>query len=79
MYLLICRFAFIEFSSSEEVQAAIDEHQNMELDGRSLFLDKLGAKASGGRGGRQSFGGGGGPGGDRRKSTGGSFFINFLQ
>ena len=76
-FLLLSRIAFIEFSSSEEVQAALDAHQNEELDGRSLFLDKMGSRQKDRRssGGRQSFGGGG----DRRQSAGGSFFVDFLQ
>ena len=63
------RYAFVEFSSPDEVQAALDEHQNAELDGRRMFLDKMGGGKGGGRGGRQSFGGRGG--GDRRQSGGG--------
>ena len=78
-------FAFVEFTSSDEVKSALDEHQGAELDGRPLFLDKMGGGrggGGGGRGGRQSFGGRGGRqsfgdgGGDRRKSSsGGKFFL----
>lgn len=32
-------FGFVEFSSEEEAQAAVDKLNNSELDGRTLFVD----------------------------------------
>merc|ERR1719187_1326698 len=43
-------FAFVEFASSSEVSAALEEKQGSELNGNSLYLDKMGG--GGGRGGR---------------------------
>jgi len=52
-------FAFVQFSTPEEVKEVMEEKQGVELQGRSLFLDVVGQK-----GNRQSFGGGAG--GNRR-------------
>ncbi len=49
------RYAFVEFGSVDEVQAAIDEFQGHEIDGRALFLDKMGKDSTGG--GRKGKGG----------------------
>jgi RNA recognition motif-containing protein len=32
-------FGFVEFSSAEEAQAAVDKFNNTELDGRNIFVD----------------------------------------
>merc|ERR1719282_1153753 len=70
-------FAFIEFTSASEVDAAMEEKQGSNLNGSSLFLDKMGQRGGGrggdrggrgfgrgdrgGRGGRGGFGGGRAP------------------
>ena len=65
------RFAFIEFETEEAADAAIKEHQGVEIDGWSLILDYCGSKrknfaspggrGGGGRGGRGGRGGFGSP------------------
>ena len=35
---MVCRFAFIEFNSEEEAAAAIEEHNDEEVDGRELHV-----------------------------------------
>jgi len=69
--------AYIQFTSSDEVDSNLDEHQGTKLKGKSLFLDrndKKGYGRGGNRGGRGGDynqggyggrGGGGGYGGDR--------------
>ncbi|XP_033097783.1 nucleolin-like isoform X2 [Anneissia japonica] len=61
-------FAYVEFSTEEEVKAAIEEHQGTELEGRSIFLDYVGDKrsASGGGFGGGGFGGRGGGSGEQK-------------
>merc|ERR1719462_718127 len=62
-------FAFVEFSSASEVNAALEEKQGSELSGNSLFLDKMGG--GGGRGGRGGDRGGRGFGRGDRGGRGG--------
>ncbi len=54
-FAIYFRYAFVEFGSADEVQAAIDEFQGHEIDGRALFLDKMGKDSTGG--GRKGKGG----------------------
>jgi len=62
---------FIEFNSKDEKEAAYEKKDELELDGRSVYLDVLnGGGRGGGRGGRQSFGRGGRGGGRGRDSFG---------
>ncbi len=64
-------FAFVEMSSEEEAQAAIQALDGKELDGRALKVNE--ARAREDRGGRGGFGGGGrgGSGGGFRGGSGG--------
>jgi len=51
---------FIEFNSKDEKEAAYEKKDELELDGRSVYLDVLNSGGrGGGRGGRQGFGRGG--------------------
>lgn len=65
-------FGFVEMSSSDEAQAAIEQFNGQDLDGRSLVVNEArpreeggrgGSGGGGGRGGRGGSGGGGGRGG----------------
>jgi len=64
-------FGFVEMSSDEEAQKAIDELNGRDLGGRSIVVNEArppekrsgGFGGGGGRGGRGGFGGGGGRGG----------------
>jgi len=64
-------FAFVEMSTEEEAQAAIQALDGKELDGRALKVNE--ARAREDRGGRGGFGGGGrgGSGGGYRGGGGG--------
>jgi len=62
-------FAFIEFDTPDAVSAALEEKQGSELNGNSLFLDKMGG--GGGRGGRGGDRGGRGFGRGDRGGRGG--------
>ncbi len=59
-------FGFVEMSSSEEGQAAIQQFNGKEVNGRSLTVNEArpredrGGRGGGGGGGRGGFGGGGG-------------------
>ncbi|CAL1542821.1 unnamed protein product [Lymnaea stagnalis] len=55
-------FAFVEFADAETMEKAKAEKDGADLDGRSLFLDYMGAKSSL----KKQRGGAGGRGGDRR-------------
>ena len=57
-------FAFVEMGSDEEAQAAINQLNSYELEGRALTVNEARPKAAGGGGG--SFGGGYGGGNGRR-------------
>ncbi|XP_071945656.1 uncharacterized protein [Antedon mediterranea] len=59
-------FAYVEFSSEEDVKKAIEAHQGTELEGRSVFLDYVGDKRGSGGGGG---GGGGGGFGKQEQKT----------
>jgi RNA recognition motif-containing protein len=63
-------FGFVEMSSSDEAQAAIEQFNGQDLDGRSLVVNEARPREEGGGGGR---GGGGGSrgGGDRSGGGGG--------
>ena len=56
-------FGFVEMGSNEDADAAIQELNEYELDGRKLTVNEARERTSGGGGGR---GGGGGGGRDRR-------------
>lgn len=58
-------FAFIEMSSDDEAQNAIDKLNNYQLGGRNLTVNEARPKTGGGGAGRGGFGGGGN-GGSRR-------------
>lgn len=57
-------FGFVEMSSAEEAQAAIEQFNNQDFDGRNLVVNEARPREEGGGGGRGgSRGGGGGRGG----------------
>ncbi len=75
-------FGFVEMSSAEEAQSAIEQFNGEDLDGRSLVVNEArprddrgggGSRGSGGRGGYGGGGGnrGGGGGGGNRGGGGG--------
>ena len=60
-------FGFVEMSSAEEAQAAIEQFNGQDLDGRNLVVNEArpreeggGGNRGGGGGGRGGYGGGGG-------------------
>jgi RNA recognition motif-containing protein len=60
-------FAFVDFASEKDAQAAIAAMNGMQLDGRNLMVNEAREREQGGRGG----GGRGGPGGGHGKPRGG--------
>ncbi len=59
-------FGFVEMSSAEEAQAAIEQFNNQDFDGRNLVVNEARPReegGGGGRGGSGGYGGGGGRGG----------------
>jgi RNA recognition motif-containing protein len=68
-------FAFVEMGSDSEAQAAIQDMDGVELDGRPLRVneaqERQGGGGGGGGGGRRFGGGGGGGGGGGRGGGGG--------
>jgi len=71
-------FGFVEMSSREEGEAAIQQFNGKDLNGRNLTVnearpreDRGGRGGGGGGGGRGGFGGGGGRGGGRGGGYGG--------
>ena len=59
-------FGFVEMSSAEEGQAAIEQFNNQDFDGRNLVVNEARPReegGGGGRGGSGGYGGGGGRGG----------------
>jgi len=71
-------FGFVEMSSAEEAQAAIEQFNNQDFDGRNLVVNEArpreegGGNRGGGGGGRGGYGGGGsGGGGGGRGGYGG--------
>ena len=53
-------FGFVTFSSGQEAQAAIDNANGMELDGRTIRVNLSKPREQGGGGGGYGAGGGGG-------------------
>ncbi len=64
-------FGFVEMSSKEEAQAAIEQLNGKEVDGRGLNVNEARPREEGGGGGRGGRGGGYGGGGNRGGSHGG--------
>jgi RNA recognition motif-containing protein len=67
-------FGFVEMSSSEEGQTAIQQFNGQELDGRALTVNEARPReerSGGGGGGRGGFGGGGNRGGGGGGRSGG--------
>ncbi len=67
-------FGFIEMSSKEEAEQAIDQFNGKEVDGRELKVNEAKPRESrggGGGGGRGGYGGGGGGRGGNRGGGGG--------
>jgi len=78
-------FGFVEMSSAEEAQAAIEQFNNQDFDGRNLVVNEArpreegggggrgGGGNRGGGGGRGGYGGGGGRGGGGGGGGGGNY------
>jgi RNA recognition motif-containing protein len=64
-------FGFVEMSSDQEAQAAIQALNGKEVEGRSLTVNEARPKTEGGRGGGGGGGGRGGYGGGRGGGGGG--------
>lgn len=65
-------FGFVEMTSPEEAQAAVDMFNNTEVEGRQIVVDIARERAPREGGGGGGFrGGGGGGGGQRRRPHGG--------
>jgi RNA recognition motif-containing protein len=64
-------FAFIEMSSDQEAQQAIQQLNGRELDGRAIVVNE--AQERGGGGGGRGGGGHGGGGGGRGRGGGGGY------
>ncbi len=64
-------FGFVEMSSKEEANAAIDQLNGKEVDGRSLTVNEAKPREEGGGGGRSGGRGGFGGGGNRGGGYGG--------
>jgi RNA recognition motif-containing protein len=58
-------FGFVEMSSDDEAQSAIEKFDGHELEGRPLRVNEAKPQERRGGGGRGGFGGGGGRGGNR--------------
>ena len=43
--VLFCRFAFVEFETEVAAAAAVEEHNNEEVDGRELHIHDAGSKS----------------------------------
>lgn len=56
-------FGFVRFATDAEADAAMENMNNIEFDGRTIRVDKASDRAGGGGGGRGGFGGGYGRGG----------------
>jgi RNA recognition motif-containing protein len=56
-------FGFVEMSSAEEAQAAVEQFNNQDFDGRNLVVNEARPREEGGGGGSRGGGGGGGRGG----------------
>ncbi len=68
-------FGFIEMSSKEEAEQAIEQFNGKEVDGRELKVNEAKPRENrgGGGGGRGGYGGGGGRGGNRGGGGGGGY------
>ncbi len=65
-------FGFVEMSSAEEAQAAVEQFNNQDFDGRNLVVNEARPREEGGGGNRGGSGGGrGGYGGGGRGGSGG--------
>jgi cold-inducible RNA-binding protein len=66
-------FGFVEMATAEDAQAAIEQFNGKELNGRSLTVNEAKPKTDRGPGGggRGGYGGGGGGGRDRDRDRGG--------
>ncbi len=64
-------FGFVEMSSDEEANAAIEGLNESEIDGRTLQVNEARPKGEGGGGFKKPFGGGGGGGGYKKPFGGG--------
>ncbi|KAJ5108577.1 hypothetical protein N7456_005252 [Penicillium angulare] len=56
-------FGFVRFSSETEADAAVEQMNNQDFDGRQIRVDKATERGGGGGGYRGGYGGGGGRGG----------------
>lgn len=61
-------FGFVEMSSDEEAQKAIEMFNGKEMDGRNITVNEARPPQAGGRFDRGGFGGGNDGGGNRRRS-----------
>jgi cold-inducible RNA-binding protein len=64
-------FGFVEMASPEDANAAIEQFNGQEYDGRNLVVNEARPREEGGGGGRGGYGGSGGRGGGRGGSRGG--------
>ena len=64
-------FGFVEMSSKEEAEAAIDEFNGKDVNGRNLTVNEAKPREDRGGGGRGGYGGGGGGRGGNRGGGGG--------
>ncbi len=64
-------FGFVEMASPEDANAAIEQFNGQEYDGRNLVVNEARPREEGGGGGRGGYGGGGGRGGNRGGGGGG--------
>ena len=67
-------FGFVEMATAEDAQAAIEQFNGKDLNGRNLTVNEAKPKTDrgpGGGGGRGGYGGGGGGGRDRDRDRGG--------
>jgi len=64
-------FGFVEMSSAEEAQAAIEQFNGQDLDGRNLVVNEARPREEGGGGGSRGGGGRGGSGGGGGNRGGG--------
>jgi RNA recognition motif-containing protein len=68
-------FGFVEMATAEDAQAAIEQFNGKELNGRNLTVNEAKPKTDrgGGGGGRGGYGGGGGGGRDRDRGDRGGY------
>lgn len=67
-------FGFVEMTTDEAAQKAIEKLHQHEMDGRAIVVNEAQPKPAGGAGGGRGFGGGGGGGGFGRGGRGGDDF-----